>query len=95
MPDRMFRLGPPCWDETTTSRTWRDLVEVNAFTSSGIRAPAKVPQLTITDNFHHSPPGRSPMSNAEVAKVSTMQVIEVSQTRLLSGRSKSISSACS
>ena len=36
-----------------TSRTWRDSVEVNAFTSSGMIAPAAVPQVITADSFHH------------------------------------------
>ena len=43
----------------TTSLTWRDSVEVKTFTSSGMIAPASVPQVMIVESFHHivaSPP---------------------------------------
>ena len=43
-PERIFSDGPPSRDDVTTSRTWRDSVEVNTFTSSGMSAPASVPQ---------------------------------------------------
>src|SRR5262245_49156818 len=53
-PDKMFSDAPPSREEMTTSRTWRDSVDVNTFTSSGISAPAKVPHVITVDNFHHS-----------------------------------------
>ena len=34
--------------------TWPDSVEVKTFTSSGMMAPASVPQVMIVDSFHHS-----------------------------------------
>ena len=89
----MFSDAPPWLDETTTSRVWRAFVEVNTFTSSGIRAPARVPQLTISDSFHHSPSGRAPISAAEVPKVQAMHSSDVSHTSDVRGASKSISSA--
>ena len=55
----MFKDAPPSFDDVTTSRTWALSVEVKIFTTSGMMAPASVPQLTIVDNFHHrksSPP---------------------------------------
>ncbi len=54
-PDRMFSDGPPSREEVTTSRTCRLFVEVNTLTSSGISAPARVPQEMIVATFHHSP----------------------------------------
>ena len=93
MPERMSSEGPPCWAETTTSVTCRDLTEVKALTSSGISAPASVPQLMMIDSFHHRPSGKSPISTTEVTKVSAMHTALVNQTRFDSGRSKSISSA--
>ena len=53
-PDRMPSDAPPSCAELTTSRTWRDSVEVNTFTSSGMTAPASVPQVMTVDSFHHS-----------------------------------------
>src|SRR5688572_20052043 len=58
-PERMLSDAPPSRDAVTTSRTWRDSVEVKTFTSSGMIAPARVPQVMIVESFHHiveSPP---------------------------------------
>ena len=55
-PDRMLSDGPPSRDDVTTSFTWRDSVDVNTFTSSGMIAPASVPQVMTLDSFHHSVP---------------------------------------
>ena len=54
-PDRMLSEAPPSLDEVTTSWTWRDSVEVKTFTSSGMIAPASVPQEMIARQF---PPER-------------------------------------
>src|SRR5579863_2086340 len=53
-PDRILSDAPPSREEVTTSRTWVDSVEVNTFTSSGITAPARVPQVITLDSFHQS-----------------------------------------
>src|SRR5215211_2733898 len=53
-PERMFNEAPPSRDEMTTSRVWRDSVEVNTFTSSGMMAPASVPHVMTVDSFHQS-----------------------------------------
>ena len=50
----MFNEGPPSLEAVTTSRTCRDSVEVKTFTTSGMMAPARVPQVMIDDSFHHS-----------------------------------------
>ena len=55
-PDRMLSDGPPSRDEVTTSLTWADSVEVNTFTTSGMIAPASVPQVMMVDSFHHNVP---------------------------------------
>jgi hypothetical protein len=55
----MFSDAPPSRDEVTTSRTCADSVEVKTFTSSGMIAPASVPQVMIVDSFHHSVPSPS------------------------------------
>ena len=53
-PDRMFSDAPPSRDDVTTSRTCADSVEVKIFTSSGMIAPASVPQVMMVDSFHQS-----------------------------------------
>ncbi len=60
-PARTLSEAPPSREAVTTSRTWADSVEVNTFTSSGMTAPASVPQVMMRDSFHHSV--RSPPSS--------------------------------
>ena len=55
-PDRILSDAPPSRDEETISFTWPELVEVKTLTSSGIIAPASVPQVMIVESFHHSVP---------------------------------------
>jgi hypothetical protein len=55
----MFSDGPPSRDELTTSFTCDDSVDVNTFTSSGMMAPASVPQVITVESFHHSVPSPS------------------------------------
>src|ERR671912_1733927 len=55
-PDRMLSDGPPSREEVTTSFTWLDSTDVKTLTSSGMIAPASVPQVMIDDSFHHSVP---------------------------------------
>src|SRR5689334_446099 len=89
-PERMFREAPPSFEEVTTSRTWRESTEVNTLTSSGITAPASVPQEMISDSFHQrdaSPPSSGIMS-LETMKVATMERMEVIHTSEVSGASK-------
>src|ERR1700692_2385006 len=91
----MPRDAPPSSADVTTSRTCRDSVEVNDFTSSGITAPASVPQEIIEASFHHcvvSPPSVG-MMTAEIAYVIAMERKEVSQTSVVRGASKFIWSA--
>src|ERR1700722_8992074 len=91
----MPRDAPPSSAEVTTSLTCRDSVEVNAFTSSGMTAPARVPQEMIEASFHHcvgSPPSCG-MMMAEITYVIPIERIEVSQTSVVRGGSKFILSA--
>ncbi len=53
-PDRILSDAPPSSDEVTTSRTCRELMEVKTFTSSGMIAPASVPQVMTDESFHHN-----------------------------------------
>ena len=60
-PARTLSDAPPSRDAVTISRTCPDSVEVKTFTNSGITAPASVPQVMMSDSFHHSvvsPPSR-------------------------------------
>src|SRR5215471_3216185 len=93
-PERMLSEGPPSSEEVTISRTWRELIKVNTLTSSGIMAPARVPQEIIVASFHHSEgsPPRSGMMSLETTKVRTIEMMEVTQTSDVRGVSKFISS---
>ena len=50
----MFSDAPPSRDDVTTSRTCADSVDVKTLTSSGMIAPASVPQVMIVESFHQS-----------------------------------------
>src|SRR3954447_1083538 len=89
-PDRMLSDAPPSREAVTTSRTWADDVEVNTLTSSGMMAPASVPQVITVDSCHQRSvfPLRFGMSSFERTYVSTTETIEVTQTSTVSGVSK-------
>ena len=55
-PDSTLRDAPPSRDELTTSLTCDDSVDVKTLTSSGMIAPASVPQVITVDSFHHRVP---------------------------------------
>ena len=55
----MFSDAPPSREDDTTSRTCADSVDVKIFTSSGMIAPASVPQVMTVDSFHHIVPSPS------------------------------------
>src|SRR5688572_4771895 len=91
----MFRDAPPSRDEVRISRTCLEPVDVKTFTSSGITAPAIVPQLMISDSFHHrvgSPPNDGIIAR-ETTNVRITETMEVSHTRDVSGCSKFMRSA--
>src|SRR5690349_15444510 len=94
-PDRMFSDAPPCRDDVTTSRTWAEFIDVNTFTSSGITAPASVPQVMTVESFHHSvgSPLRLGIMRYDTRYVRAIDTSEVSHTSVVSGASKSILSA--
>ncbi len=55
----MFSEAPPSSELLTTSRTCPELTDVKTLTSSGMIAPASVPQVMMIESFHHrlaSPP---------------------------------------
>src|SRR5688572_27519464 len=90
-PARMLSEAPPSRDDDTTSRTWDDSVDVNTLTSSGMIAPASVPQVITVDSFHHIVPSpRSGISRYDTTYVMTTDTTEVSHTRIVSGVSKFI-----
>src|SRR5882724_13324906 len=87
----MLSEAPPSRDEITTSFTCADSVEVNTLISSGMTAPASVPQLMMSDSTHHrSPLPRSAIMACETTNVSPIDKNEVSQTNHVSGCSKLI-----
>src|SRR6266496_1388003 len=88
-PERMFSEAPPSRDEVTISRVWREPTEVKTFTNSGMIAPASVPQVITSDNFHHSV-GSPPMlgiRSRDARKVRPTETSDVSQTSVVSGAS--------
>src|SRR5215469_14916928 len=86
----MFSEAPPSRELVTISRTWRELVDVNTFTNSGISAPASVPQLITVASFHHnvSSPLRLGIIIELMTYVRAMERIEVSHTSVVRGASK-------
>src|ERR1035438_10378485 len=89
----MPKEAPPSFAEVTTSCTWAELVEVKTLTSSGMTAPARVPQEMMEASFHQSVPSpRSGIIALDTMKVRTMERMDVIQTSEVSGASKSISS---
>src|SRR5690349_6008863 len=89
-PESTVSEAPPSREAVTTSRTCRDSVEVKTLTSSGMIAPARVPQVMIVESFHHivvSPP-RLGMRYFETRYVRPIEMMEVSQTSEVSGASK-------
>ena len=88
-PERMLRDAPPSRELVTTSRTCRESIEVKTLTSSGMIAPASVPQVITVLSFHQrvgSPP-MSGMRRYETTYVRTTDTIEVSHTSVVSGAS--------
>ena len=55
----MLSEAPPSREAVTTSRTCAEFVEVKTFTSSGMIAPARVPQVITVESFHQSDPSPS------------------------------------
>ena len=55
-PASTFSEAPPSRELVTTSRTWAELVEVKTLMTSGMMAPARVPQVMMVDSFHHIEP---------------------------------------
>src|SRR5262245_60950065 len=90
-PARMLSEAPPAFDASTASRTWPELVEVKILITSGMIAPASVPHVMMVESFHQRVPSpRSPISRKEAMYVIATETPEVSQTRKVSGASKSM-----
>src|SRR6266540_77944 len=89
-PDNTLSDAPPSRAEVTTSLTWPDSVDVKTLTTSGMIAPASVPQLMMVESFHHRlvSPARSGMSKYDSEDVAATETIEVSHTRNVRGASK-------
>src|SRR5262245_48556797 len=90
MPERMFSDAPPSLLAATTSATCRECELVNTLVNSGITAAASVPQEMITDNVDQRCPPSGANSHLDTAKVTTIDRIEHTHTRLVSGASKLI-----
>src|SRR5262249_30441526 len=90
----MLSDAPPSSDDVTISFTWRESIEVNTFTSSGMMAPASVPQEMMLASFHHKvvSPAKSGMISLDTTNVRMMETNEVTQTSEVKGVSKFMSS---
>src|SRR4030042_418400 len=89
-PERISREAPPSRGGVTTSSQCLDLELVKILTNSGMTASASVPQLMMTESFHHRPLGRAPSCHLLAAKVTAMETSDVIQTNVVRGCSKSI-----
>ena len=89
-PDSTFSDAPPSRLAVTTSSTWRLSVLVKTLTSSGMTAPARVPQLMITMSFHHSVPSPrfADRAGTRPRRSAPTLMIDVSHTSTVSGISK-------
>src|SRR5688572_14555629 len=94
-PDRMFSDAPPSLDDVSTSRTCAECIDVKIFTSSGMIAPASVPQLMMADSCHHRfvLPAISGISSFDARNVRPTETSEVIHTSHVSGCSKFIALA--
>src|ERR1700730_12673138 len=88
-PERILSDAPPSRDDVTTSFTWLDSTDVNTLTSSGVIAPASVPQVIMLDSFHHIDVSLpiSGIIRYEIPYVAQMEMIEVNHTSEVSGAS--------
>src|SRR5512134_1098592 len=85
----MLSDAPPSREAVTISRTCPEFVEVKILTSSGMIAPASVPQVMMVESFHHSvPPPSAGIRRYDRRYVIAMETIEVSHTSEVSGCSK-------
>src|SRR5687767_6756056 len=73
--------APPSLLAVTTSRTWPLWVEVKTLVTSGITAPARVPQVMMVASFHHRwvLPLMSPIRAYDARYVAMMEVAEAIQ----------------
>src|SRR6267378_3701440 len=85
-PDRIPSDAPPSRADVTTSRTWPDSVEVKILTSSGMMAPARVPQVMTVESFHQRLPSpRSLISSYDATYVTPTETRDVNHTSVVSG----------
>src|SRR5688500_1977094 len=91
-PDSTLSDAPPSRLAVTTSFTWRLRVEVKNVVTSGMTAPAIVPQEMIVASFHQREPSpRSVISRYDAAYVQATETSDAIHTSVASGFSKSIS----
>ena len=96
-PDKMFSDAPPWPEQVTISFTCRDWVLTKILVNSMMSGPASVPQATMPARTHHrfvycvpaafvvtTPPSRILLAT----KATTMETMEVSHTRFVSGCSQ-------
>src|SRR5438046_7164040 len=86
----MLSEAPPSLEAVTTSLTWREWALVNTLVNSGITAAASVPHEMMTESVNHRLLPRFPSRSLDATKVTTIEKMEQTHTRLVSGASKSI-----
>src|SRR5690242_17543397 len=90
-PDSTLSDAPPSRLDVTTSFTCVECTDVKNVVTSGMIAPASVPQvITLASRHHRSPPSRSWINRYDAMYVQTIEMIDASQTSVLSGVSKFI-----
>ena len=94
MPDRMVSEAPPSLDADTISATCREWELVNTLVNSGITAAASVPHEMMTGSVSHRLPPSEPSIQRDAANDTTIDRIEHTHTRPVSGASKLILSLC-
>src|SRR5665213_3745355 len=96
-PDKMFSDAPPWPEALVTSRTWREFVLTKIFVNSMMSAPASVPQDMIAASTHQRfvkcimpipPISKSPSSSLLATKMTMMEMMDVIQTKSVSGASQ-------
>src|SRR5215207_7300012 len=88
-PLNTFSDAPPSLLVLTTSRTCRLWTDVKTFVTSGMIAPASVPQVMMVASFHQRSvlPLMFPISRYDAAYVARIDVIDAIHTSAVSGTS--------
>ena len=89
IPDSIVKDEPPSFDAVTTSSVCFAFGDVNIFVNSGIKAAPNVPQDMIHDNINQILLPISANNHLLTPNVINIESMEVIQTSLVKGASKS------